>query len=241
MAKIVSIVSGKGGTGKSTLTAYIAKSLALNYKVLAVDLDIGMRSLDILLSVEDKVVFDIGDVLANRCELSSALVSVPGFDKFDLLSPPQEVEKSFDLKRLFEIIKDISLSYDYVFIDTPGGAGISVLAATTLSDLNVVVANAEILSLRDARKMSDLLFVKSKVPSKLILNKLSKKQLIANGIKDVDYIIDFTALPLLGIVSEDDSVKSIKGTNPSKLINEQIKAISLRITGKHIPPVMKKL
>lgn len=241
MAKIISIVSGKGGTGKSTLTAYIAKSLALKHKVLAIDLDIGMRSLDILLSVEDKVVFDIGDVLAGRCEVSNALIQIDGYDKFFLLSPPHEVEKSFDLRKLFSIIKEISQYYDYVFIDTPGGAGLSVLAASDLSDLNIVVANTDILSLRDARKMSDLLFVKSKAPSKLILNKLSKKQLIANGIKDIDDIMDFTALPLLGIVSDDDSLKSIKGTKLSKLVTEQINAISLRITGKHVPPVITKL
>lgn len=246
MAKIISVVSGKGGTGKSTLSAALSKSLAArNRKVLAIDLDIGLRSLDILLSLENKIVFDYGDILDNKCTINAAIVQHDEIKTLFLLSSPNVVSKSFSIQGLISLVKSLSSSFDFILLDMPAGLGISVIMARELADLNLIVTVPDATTLRDTRKISDAISNNSSCPSRLVINRVSKNLLLSNGIDDLDEIIDNIGIPLLGVIPEDDFINS---TSPNKKRAKQsimtaniFDAISERINGHYVPLILRQL
>ncbi len=128
MGKVISVVSGKGGTGKSTFSAGLSLSFAREgHNVLLVDLDIGLRSLDIMLGVEHKVVFDIGDVLDKKCKIDDAIVKHKTYTGLRLLCSPSNISKSFHIPSVIELIERIKKDYDYIILDLPAGLGLSIM------------------------------------------------------------------------------------------------------------------
>lgn len=246
MSKIISVVSGKGGTGKSTISASLSKSLALkNKKVLAIDLDIGLRSLDMLLGLENKVVFDFGDILEGKCSIESAIVSHDSINKLYLLSSPNVISNKFSIKSLISLIRSLSNSFDFIILDTPAGLGLSIIVARELSDLNILVTVPHCMTLRDTIKVSDAICSNTSKPSKLIINRVCKSILISNEIKDLDEIIDRVGLPLLGVIPEDEWINSnvsLKKSNRKTIkTNKIFDAIGERVIGQYVPLILKQL
>lgn len=246
MAKIISIVSGKGGTGKSTLSAALSKSLASdNQRVLAIDLDIGLRSLDILLSLEDKIVFDFGDILDGKCSIEAAIVPHHSIKTLFLLSSPNVVSKSFSIQGIISLVKSLSKSFDFILLDMPAGLGISIIMARELANLNIVVTVPDAATLRDTRKISDAISTNTARPSRLVINRVSKTALLSSGIQDLDEIIDSVGIPLLGVIPEDDWINSTvpqkKQNKQSALTAQVFDAIAERINGHYVPLILRQL
>lgn len=246
--KIISVMSGKGGTGKSTISASLAKSLARNgKKVLAVDLDIGLRSLDILLSLENRVVFDFGDILDGKCRLDAAIVPHDSIKGLYLLSSPNRLSKSFTIDGLIALIKTISASFDYILLDTPAGLGLSIIMASRLADLNLVVTTPDLATLRDTKKISDAVADGSKVESRLIINKVSKSALQLCSMKSLDEIVDKVGIQLLGVIPEDEWINADKSlitkkrSKSSKLTKGIFDAIANRIQGHYVPLILREI
>ncbi|HHW45493.1 MAG TPA: septum site-determining protein MinD [Clostridiales bacterium] len=203
MGKLLVVTSGKGGTGKSTVAAGLSIALcSLGRKVLLIDMDQGLRCLDILLGVADTVVFDLYDVICGRKPLNAAVVRPVGVEGLDLLPAPiyrEDIEKG-----LFErIISEALGSYDYVILDSPAGLDKSLFPAGSQA---LVVVNPDPVSVRSASYLNLFLEELGINPRLMVLNKFIYKYFKKGLYKNVDQIIDQTGLRLAAVIPYDEEV-----------------------------------
>lgn len=240
MARIIAVVSGKGGTGKSTVAAALSVSLAsLGCSVLAVDLDVGLRSLDILMGLENKLVFDIGDVLENRCDAEHALVCHERYRRLKLLCAPSDSSK-VNIPYVIELLRGVAKGFDYVILDLPAGVGLSVIMAKALADLVAVVTVPDTVTLRDARKTVDVLLSSCRKPCRLIINKVSRAGILASGISDLDEVMDSVGIPLLAVIPDDPFINQTSNRfgrreRRAPFTQKVIDAAASRIVGEYVP------
>lgn len=204
MGIAVMVTSGKGGTGKTSLTAGVASCLAaLGHRVLCIDLDIGLRNLDIALGLTDLAVMDFSDVMARRCPLLTAVTSHPDIRGLHLLTAPMNLDDP-DPDRFRAMVEDAKDYFDFIFMDSPAGLGTGFQLAMAAADRAVLVSATEPAALRDAQhtvaelsgQVSEVHLVMNRVQPKLI-NKLRTS---------IDSAMDTAGLPLLGVVPEDSNV-----------------------------------
>jgi len=169
--KVFCITSGKGGVGKSTLTANIATALAMKgYKVVAVDADIGLRNLDLILGLENRIVYDIVHVVEGICPPEKALIKDKRTKNLFLLPAAQTRDKSaVKPEQLLEVVEKLREKYDFIFIDSPAGIEEGFKTAVTPSDSIIVVANPEMASIRDADRVTGICEAMGKPEPKLII------------------------------------------------------------------------
>ncbi len=241
MGTSIVITSGKGGTGKTSVTGGIASCLAaMGYRVLCLDLDIGLRNLDMTLGMSDQVLMDFSDVIYQRCNLEDAVAAHPDIRNLYLLTAPINSSASlFDHLDLMTLIGQIKRSFDYCLIDCPAGIDAGFRLATCGADRAIVVSTTEPASLRDAQQAVALLRTKS-IPIHLVINKLSKK-LLRRLHTNIDDAMDMAGLPLLGIVPEDDLVPICGGLGTPVILREKRGAgmayynLARRLTGQRVP------
>lgn len=207
MGQVIAVVSGKGGTGKSSFTAGVGSALALmGRKVLCLDCDIGLRNLDLSLGMADRALMDFSDVIAGRCTLGDAIVPHPRIRNLYLLTAPvrlrHEELSPAQMRGLVETLKE---QFDFCLMDAPAGLGLGFELATTGADRAVVVSGTDPSSLRDAQHtVSELRrFPTGKLH--LVVNRVRKKVLRTLH-ATIDDAIDAAGLPLLGVVPEDDAL-----------------------------------
>ena len=247
MPKIISVISGKGGTGKSTISGGIAVSLAKTYKkVLLIDLDIGLRALDIMLGLENSVVFDIGDVFLGNCDIKTAMTTYTSHSSLKLLCSPSSIGTEFDINALIQLIKADKDNFDYIILDLPAGLGLSVILTKALADMSLIVTTTDTVTIRDSRKVCDVISKDCKVPLKLVINKVSKLSIKTGGITDLDEIMDTIGVPLIGVLKEDKWIGTfLSCTANEKKINAHTKnafnAIAKRIEGEYVPLVVQSI
>ncbi|MEG1996587.1 MAG: AAA family ATPase [Oscillospiraceae bacterium] len=246
MTKVISIVSGKGGTGKSTISIGICASLAkANHRVLLIDLDIGLRSLDIMLNIEDKIVYDIMDIIDGRCSAQKAIVSCPNLPNLHLLSAPFNISKSFDITQVANLITAIKNNFDYVVLDNSAGIGTGIYMARAISDSAIVVTTADNVAVRDAAKIVSTIASKAKIPCRLIINKVNRQSLSMSEFTSLDDIIDIVGAQLIGVVPSDYAIQQLFNKidyNENLTQTSQIfKNITQRIEGKYVPLLVKSL
>lgn len=239
MGTAIMVTSGKGGTGKTSLTAGVASCLAaLGHRVLCIDLDIGLRNLDIALGMTDRAVMDFTDVMERRCSLLTGASEQPDIRGLHLLTAPLRAE-GLDEKRFCQIVTDAKESYDFVFLDCPAGLGEGFQLATAAADRAIVVSATEPAALRDAqRAVSELV---GKVPElHLVMNRVEGKMLRRLH-TTIDEAMDTAGLPLLGVVPEDPDVliSAAKGTpivlHTSKGASRAYLNIARRLLGRRVP------
>lgn len=241
MGTAVMITSGKGGTGKTSLTAGVASCLAaLGHRVLCIDLDIGLRNLDLVLGLSDRAVMDFSDVMAYRCPLMSAAVEQPEIKGLFLLTAPL-TPGGLDSQRFREVVEEAKESFDYVFMDSPAGLDGGFQLAMGAADRAIVVSAVDPAALRDAQRAVSELHALSQLH--LVMNRVEPK-LIRKLHTSIDNAMDAAGLPLLGVVPEDPQV-SLAANQGYPLIVKASKGaaigyrnIALRIEGRRVP-VMK--
>ena len=243
MAKIITLASGKGGTGKSTLSAGIASYLAaLGNKVLAIDVDIGLRSLDVLLGMHESVAFDFNDVIQQRCTLNDAVSAHPTLKRLSLLAAPNSAapqDISVDIFRA--LLEPLRPHFDYIIIDSAAGVDTAFELAISCADMVIVVANTELISLRDAARVHQLLIEAGKTQCRLVVNRVRPHQIVAGEAANIDEVMDMVGLPLIGLVPEDETVIACANHATPLILQGQTNAgksildIAKRIEGKNVP------
>ncbi len=240
MAKIFTVTSGKGGVGKSTFCVNIALSLSESgKKVLLIDGDIALRSLDLLLNLEENLIYDWSDILCHRCNKESAILRYN--DRLHLLPAPLETPDNLSKESFKSILDSFTSDYDYIFIDSPAGIGELQQIYALASHQCVVVATPDNVSARSAYVAGNSL-VKAGFPEenlRLIINRFSEKAIKKGKFLNIDEIIDITYIRLLGIIPEEPQLmySSVlkKGLSSRSDAKRSFKNVAGRILGKEIP------
>jgi len=250
MGTVITVTSGKGGVGKSTITANISVGLAnVGHRVVAVDFDIGLRNLDMILGLENRIVYDVIDVMDEKCKLQQALIN----DKFSknlyFLPASQTKDKTvLDKEKVQKLVEELKASFDYVIIDSPAGIEGGFEHAILSADQALIVSTPEVSSVRDADRVIGIIDAKSlkaqkgeEVEKHIIINRL-KPELVEKGemlaIQDVTNIL---ALPLIGVVPDDEKVVSSTNTGepvirrPESSSGKAVKNIVRRLLGESVP------
>lgn len=231
MGEIICIVSGKGGVGKTTLCANLALSLAMkDKKVVCIDCDKGLNNLDITLGMEEKTIFDLSDVLEERCPLHKALVVHPTYRGLSMIPAPLDFRAVIDEQKLRQLCRELSESFDFVLLDCPAGLGDGFAAAVYSADRALVVSTPDITAIRDASRAASVIAESEKIPVHLIINRMRPGFVKKGYFANVDNIMDEIGLPLIGIVPEDEKIMMCAGCRRS--LFSQRKAVSTDPLGR---------
>ena len=204
MGTVSAITSGKGGTGKTSITGGVAASLALmGRRVLCVDMDIGLRNLDITLGLNDRALMDFSDVALGRCPLARAAVEHPDLKGLSLLPAPLTLPASLTADKIRDLLDTARTEYDYILIDAPAGLGAGFHLAVCGADRVLVIATNDASSLRDAQRTVEKLEGYRQVH--LVMNRIQLK-LLRRLRATIDDAMNAAGLPLLGVVPEDPQV-----------------------------------
>ncbi len=204
MGIVVTITSGKGGTGKTSITGGVAASLALmGRRVLCIDMDIGLRNLDISLGLSDRALMDFSDVALGRCPLARAAVDHPDLKGLSLLTAPMSLPANLTTDKIRALLRTARSMYDYILIDSPAGLGTGFHLAICGADRALVVATSDASSLRDAQRTVEELEGIRQVH--LVMNRIQVK-LLRRLRATIDDAMNTAGLPLLGVVPEDPQV-----------------------------------
>lgn len=248
MGIVTVITSGKGGVGKSTLTACLGVALARRgRRVLMLDMDLGLGSLDHMMGVSKRLIYDLSDVLKGHCEPAKAIYECEPFYHLFLLPAPQLFDESIDKKVLRNLIFELAADFDHVLIDCPAGVGIGFQAAICACDRALVVVNPVPISLRDAKKVRAILQNEGLKDVRLVINRFFRKSFLKACLyEDLDEIIDETGLQLIAVIPEDTDamVQFAKGIPISRslALSEAFDRLAARIDGKKVSlPSLKKL
>jgi len=249
MGKVITITSGKGGVGKSTATANIAVGLAsMHQKVVAVDFDIGLRNLDMILGLENRIVYDVVDVMEGRCNLSQALIQDKNTPTLYFLPASQSKDKNIlDKTKVKKLIQTLKIDYDYVLLDSPAGIEGGFEHAIFWADVALIIVTPEVSSVRDSDRVIGIIDAKSdkakngaRVEKYLLINRI-KPDMVENGqMLSADDVLKILAIPLLGMIPEDEKV--ISATNcgqpviydKNSISGECYKRIVRRIAGEEV-------
>ncbi len=243
MGEVIAVVSGKGGVGKTTAVANIGVALAsLGKRILLIDADMGLRNLDIALGVENRIVYDVADVLDGVCDTETAVLKVDGYENLYFIPSPQTRNSSCVSEDNFkEFCRDMAKDYDFVIIDGPAGVGTGFFKAICGADSVIVVAQGFMASLRDADRTIGFL-EKEGVENFFVLINAISPELVEKGIMlDADYILDVLGTKLLGIVADDVKVleyaskKELVATKEDSLAGTAFLNIAKRLLGESIP------
>ncbi|NIV15113.1 MAG: septum site-determining protein MinD [Aliifodinibius sp.] len=241
--KVITITSGKGGVGKTTLTANIGAALAeLGQKVVCIDADIGLRNLDVILGLENRIVYDLVDVVEGRCRLRQAMIRDKRQPNLHLIPAAQTRDKSAvspsDMIRLCNELRELA---DFIVIDSPAGIERGFRNAIAPADTVLVVTNPEVSAVRDADRIIGLIEAEEKGPAKLILNRINPSMIERGDMLDVQDVLELLAIDLIGVVPEDENVLVSANRGVPAALDGKSKAgrafanIAKRILGQDIP------
>ena len=242
-ARVIVITSGKGGVGKTTTTANIGASLAeKGHKVLLIDTDIGLRNLDVVMGLENRIVYDLIDVIEGRCRISQALIKDKRCQNLVLLPAAQIRDKNdVNVDQMKELISSLKDSFDYILIDCPAGIEQGFKNAIVAADEAIVVTTPEVSATRDADRIIGLLEASGIKEPRLIINRIRIDMVKDKNMLSVEDILDILAIKLLGVVPDDENV--VISTNKGEplvykgdsLAAKAFKNIASRIEGVEVP------
>lgn len=243
MGTAIVITSGKGGTGKSSLTVGVASCLAaMGKRVLCIDMDIGLRNLDLSLGMSDIALMDVTDVLQGRCTLARAAAVHPKLDKLALLPAPlTPPDRPLSQEAMEQLIAEAKQRYDFCLIDCPAGIGSGFRLAVCAADRAIVVSTTDPFSIRAAQSAVSQLR-RRKIPIHLAVNRITR-QFLRRMNTNVDDAMDALGLPLIGIIPEDPKVTLAASQGQLLIMQSKNGAarayynISKRILGQRMPPM----
>ena len=244
MSEVIVITSGKGGVGKTTTTANLGCGFAfLGKKVALVDADIGLRNLDVVMGLENRIVYDLVDVVEGNCRLKQALIKDKRYEGLFLLPAAQTRDKDAitpeQMKKLCESLKEEG--FDYILIDCPAGIEQGFKNAISGADKAIVVTTPEVSAVRDADRIIGLLEANSLNNPTLILNRLRPDMVKRGDMMTIDDVTEILAIDILGVVPDDESIVISTNKGEPAVTIENSKAgiayrnITRRIMGEDVP------
>ena len=245
---VIAITSGKGGVGKSTATANLGVGLSMRDKrVVAVDFDIGLRNLDMILGLERRIVYDIIDVMEGRCNLSQALIAHKKASNLYFLPASQSKDKTIlDKQKVKLLLEKLKQDFDYILLDSPAGIESGFEHTIFWADRAIIIVTPEVSSVRDSDRVIGIIDSKSdkaangiNLEKHIIINRLNPLLVSKNEMLSCDDVVDILALPLIGIVPEDTKVVSATNNGEPTIFSNTTSGlaydrISDRILGKEV-------
>ena len=242
MGEVIVVTSGKGGVGKTTTTANLGSALALRgKKVVLIDTDIGLRNLDVVMGLENRIVYDIVDVVEEKCKLKQALIKDKRFKDLFLLPAAQTRDKSaVNEEQMKDLTDKLREEFDYILIDCPAGIEQGFKNAIAGANRAIVVSTAEISSIRDADRIIGLLESAEIKNPELVINRLRPNMVKRGEMMDVEDIVDLLSIDLIGVIPDDEYIitQTNKGepavSNKKSPSGKGYMEIARRILGENI-------
>ncbi len=243
MSEVIVITSGKGGVGKTTTSANLGTGLALaGKKVAMIDADIGLRNLDVIMGLENRIVYDLIDVVEGNCRLKQALIKDKRYDNLYLLPAAQTRDKdAVSPEQMQKLCDNLREDFDYIIIDCPAGIEQGFKNAIAGADKAIVVTTPEVSAVRDADRIIGLLEAHELNDPLLILNRIRVDMVKKGDMMAMEDVTEILAIDILGIVPDDESivVSANKGepavTDNSSKAGQAYRNISKRIMGEEVP------
>jgi len=243
MSRVIVVTSGKGGVGKTTTVANIGTGLALlNKRVVLLDADIGLRNLDVVMGLENRIVYDLVDVVEGICKLRQALIRDKRFEELYLLPAAQTKEKTaIAPEQMKELCDRLRQDFDYILIDCPAGIEHGFKNAVAGADSAIIVTTPEIAAVRDADRIIGLLEASELSRPRLLINRLRADMVKKGDMMDIDDMIEILAIELLGVVPEDENIVISTNRGEPVITDSDAKAgqayrnISRRLEGEDVP------
>lgn len=241
--RVITITSGKGGVGKTTVTANLGVALALlGKRTVCVDADIGLRNLDVVMGLENRIVYDIVDVIEGHCKMRQALIKDKRIAELALLPAAQTRDKSaVSPEQMIHLCDQLRADHDFVVIDSAAGIEEGFRTAMAPADTVLIVTNPEVSAVRDADRVIGLLEAAEKDPPKLIVNRLRPEMVSRGDMLNTSDVLEILGVDLLGIVPEDEGV--LVSTNRGRPVALEDKSsagvafrnIARRLNGEDVP------
>jgi septum site-determining protein MinD len=242
-AQIVTVTSGKGGVGKTTVTANLGAALAeLGNRAVCLDADIGLRNLDVVMGLENRIVYDFVDVVEGRCKLRQALIKDKRLENLFLIPAAQTRDKTaVSPQDMVRLCQELSKEFDWILIDSPAGIERGFRNALAPAETVIIVTNPEVSAVRDADRIIGLIEAEEKGPGKLILNRVKPEMVRRGDMLGTDDILDVLAIEMIGIVPEDEQVTVATNQGVPVVLNSGSRAgrafknIARRMMGEEVP------
>lgn len=243
LGRIFTITSGKGGVGKTTTTANIGAALAaLGRSVVLIDADIGLRNLDIVLGLENRIVYDLVDVVEGTCRLRQAMIRDKRLNNLYLIPAAQTREKeAVSPQQMKTLCEELRRQFDFALIDSPAGIEQGFRNSIAGADDVVVVTNPEVSSVRDADRIVGLVEASELATPKLIVNRIDPALVRRGDMMSVDDVTDILSIPLIGVVPNDETIVTSTNRGEPAALDPESKAgrafrnIAKRINGEEVP------
>lgn len=242
MSEIIVVTSGKGGVGKTTVTANLGLGLAkLNKKVVVVDTDIGLRNLDVVLGLENRIVYNLIDVIEGSCRMKQALIRDKQCDNLCLLPSAQTRDKTaITPEQMIKLTDDLTEEFDYILLDCPAGIEQGFKNAIAGANRAIVVTTPEVSAIRDADRIIGLLQANEMPRVQLVINRLRMDMIRRGEMMSVEDVTEILAVELLGAIPDDEAV--VIATNQGEplcgqdsMSGQAFLNICRRIAGEDVP------
>jgi len=241
--RVITVTSGKGGVGKTTFSANVSAALAeLGKKAVAVDTDVGLRNLDIVMGLENRIVYDLVDVVEGRCRLQKAIIRDKRIATLHMLPAAQTRDKSAVSPDAMEkICAELRSQFDFTIIDSPAGIEGGFQNAIAGADEVVIVSTPHVSAIRDADRVIGLLEAAEKQQIYLVVNRLQAEMVRRGDMLDIPDILDILGIELLGIIPEDEFIVvtsnrgELASLHPGSPAGQAYKNIARRLLGEEVP------
>lgn len=243
MSEVIVVTSGKGGVGKTTTSANIGTGLAmLGKRVVLIDADIGLRNLDVVMGLENRIVYNIIDVIEGNCKISQGLIKDKKNPTLYLLPAAQTRDKdAINPEQMVKLCEDLREEFDFVIIDCPAGIEQGFKNAIAAADRALVVTTPEVSAIRDADRIIGLLEANEIHNIRLVVNRLRQDMVNRGDMMSIDDVIEILAIDLIGVMPDDENIVISTNTgdpiaaNTDTLPGKAYANMCLRITGEEIP------
>ena len=242
-ATVITITSGKGGVGKTTTTANLSAALAAHgKKVVAIDADIGLRNLDVVMGLENRIVYDLVDVIEGACRLRQAMIKDKRVPELYLIPAAQSRDKTAVTPGdMIELANQLRDEFDFILVDSPAGIEQGFRNAIAPADRVLIVTTPEVSAVRDADRIIGLVESEEKGPGDLIVNRLRMDMVKRGDMLNTDDVIDILAINLIGVVPDDEAIITSTNRGHPAAMDSNSKAgqafrnVAKRLMGETVP------
>lgn len=208
MSEVIVVTSGKGGVGKTTTSANVGTGLAmLGKRVVLIDTDIGLRNLDVVMGLENRIIYNLVDVVEGNCRMKQALIRDKRYPNLFLLPSAQTRDKSsVSPGQMIKLVDDLREEFDYILLDCPAGIEQGFRNATSAADRALIVTTPEVSAIRDADRIIGLLEAGGLRRMELIINRIRSDMVRRGDMMSVDDVMDILSIPVIGTVPDDEDI-----------------------------------